>query len=179
MKKIVLTFGALSGGLLSAMMLTTLGFADQIGFDKGAIIGYTTMVLASLLTFFGIRSYRENVGKGFITFGRAFAVGILITLVAAAFYVATWELIYYKLKPGFTEKYAAYVVEKARAGGASQREIDAKTEEMRNFKIMYDKPLVNIAFTFLEVFPIGAILSLISAAILRKKRVAEPVAAPA
>src|SRR4029434_4212035 len=82
MKKTVLTFGLIGGAILAAMMFATLPFMDKFSFDRGELIGYTTMSPAFLLVFFGIRSYRENVGGGQITFGRAFAVGILITLVA-------------------------------------------------------------------------------------------------
>jgi hypothetical protein len=70
----------------------------------------------------------------------------------------------------FGDKYAAYVIEKARAAGASAEEIARQTEEMKNFKIMYDNPLYNAAFTFLEPLPVGIPMTLISAAILRKRR---------
>ena len=110
---------------MALMMLATLPFMHQIGFDKGAIVGYTSIVLSFLLVFFGIRSYRENVGGGTITFGRAFAVGILIALISSVCYVVTWEIIYFKFMPDFCEKYAAYLVEKARAAGASQQAIEA------------------------------------------------------
>ena len=76
MKKIILTFGLIAGAILSLMMLGTLPFMDKVGFDKGYVIGYTSMVLAFLLVFFGIRSYRENIGDGAITFGRAFSVSV-------------------------------------------------------------------------------------------------------
>jgi len=82
MKKTVLTFGLIGGAIMAAMMFATMRFVDKIGINKGEIIGYTTMIVAFMLVFFGIRSYRENVSGGRITFGRAFAGGILITLVA-------------------------------------------------------------------------------------------------
>jgi len=47
MKKIVLTFGLISGAIISAMLLVNLRFIDQIGFDKGLVVGYTSMLLAS------------------------------------------------------------------------------------------------------------------------------------
>ena len=81
MKKTVWTFGLIAGGILSAMMLLTMPFIDRIGTDHGEVIGYTTMVLAFLLVFFGIRSYRDNVGGGTVGFGRALAVGSLIVLI--------------------------------------------------------------------------------------------------
>lgn len=170
MRKIVLTFGLIAGGVLSAMMLMTVPFLDQIGFDKGEIIGYTTMVLAFLMVFFGVKSYRDNVAGGSVTFGRAFAVGLLITAVASACYVATWQLIYYKLSPDFTEKYAAHNVEKARRSGATDAQIAAKTREMTEFQEMYKNPLVNIAFTFLEPLPVGLSFTLLTAVVLSRRR---------
>ena len=101
MKKTVLTFGLISGVVSSLLMLLTVPFIDRIGFDRGVFVGYTAIVLSFLLVFFGIRSYRENVGGGEITFGRAFTVGILITLISCAFYVLTWEVVYFKIMPDF------------------------------------------------------------------------------
>ncbi len=170
MKKTVLTFGLISGAISSSMMLAVMPLVDRIGTDKGEIIGYTTIVVSFLLVFFGIRSYRENVGGGRITFLRGLTLGLLITLISCACYVITWEIIYYKLMPGFADKFATYMVEQVRASGASQQVIDAKLQEMKAFKVMYDKPLFNIAITFMEPFPIGLIITMISAAILRKKR---------
>ena len=172
MKKTVLTFGLIGGAIMAAMMFATLPFMDKIGFDKGAIIGYTTMILAFMLVFFGIRSYRENVNDGRITFGRAFAVGILITVVACVCYVIAWEILYFNFMPDFLDKYSSYVIEKARSSGASQQLIEAKLQEMKSFKEMYSNPLINAAITFTEPFPVGLIITLISAAILRKKTTA-------
>jgi hypothetical protein len=172
MKKTVLTFGLIGGAVIAAMMFATLPFMDKIGFDKGVIVGYTTMVLAFMLVFFGIRSYRENVSNGHITFGRAFAVGILITLITCACYVAAWEIIYFKFMPDFADKYASYVIAKARAAGASQQVIDGQLQQMKGLKAMLDNPLINAAMTFTEPFPVGLIVTLISAAILRKKTIA-------
>jgi hypothetical protein len=169
MKKIVLTFGLIAGAILSLMMLATLPFMDKVGFDKGYVIGYTSMVLAFLLVFFGIRSYRENIGGGAITFGRAFSVGILIVLIASACYVVTWEIVYFKLAPGFADRYANYVMEKLRSSGASQQALQAKLEEMKMLKGMMDNPLTNAALSFIEPLPVGLIITLISAAVLRKK----------
>ena len=170
MKKIVWTFGLIAGGILSAMMLLTVPFMDRIGFNKGEILGYTTMVLAFLMVFFGVRSYRDSVVGGSISFGRAFKVGLLITLVASACYVVTWELIYYKVAPDFAEKYAAHVVEKVRASGAPESEVAARREEMAKFAEKYKNPLVNIAFTLLEPLPVGLVFTLCAAAILSRKR---------
>ena len=143
MKKAVLTFGLISGAMSAAMMLVTFPFADKIGFEKGAILGYTVMVLSTLMVFFGVRSYRENAGDRRLTFGRGFAVGILITLISSACYVATWEIVYYKMMPDFADKYAAHMVERAKASGASQQKIDESVRQAKQFKQMYDNPAIN------------------------------------
>jgi hypothetical protein len=170
MKKPVLTFGLISGAILSAMMVATMPFIDQIGFDRGMIIGYTTMVLAFLLVFFGIRSYRETVGEGQITFSRALGVGLLIMVVACICYVITWEIVYFNFLPDFGDKYTAHVLENARSSGASPEAIAKQAEEMNKFKALYNNIFFNAAVTFLEPLPVGLPLTFISALILRKRR---------
>ena len=65
--------------------------------------------------------------------------------------------------------FSAYIIEHVRASGASQPAIDETARQMRMFKEMYDKPLMNAAITFVEPFPIGLVVTVISAAVLRKK----------
>jgi hypothetical protein len=170
MRKIVLTFGLIAGAILSVMMLLTMPFHDQIGFDKGMIIGYTSMVLAFLMIFFGVKSYRDNVAGGRVSFGKAFQIGMLITLVATACYVATWQVVYRKVVPDYDEKYTAYSLDQARQAGATPEELAEKEREMKAFWEKYQNPLVNIAFTSLEPLPVGLIFTLVSAGVLSRKR---------
>jgi len=93
-KKIVLTFGLIAGVVLSAEMVLTIPFMDEIGFNRGLLVGYTTMVLAFLLIYFGIRTYRDNSPGGTVSFGRAFTIGILIGVIASACYVAESLLLF-------------------------------------------------------------------------------------
>jgi hypothetical protein len=169
-RKIVLTYGLIAGGILSAMMLLTIPFMDRIGFSRGEVIGYTTMVLAFLMIYFGVRSYRDQVAGGSVSFGRAFKVGSLIVLVAAVCYVTTWQVVYYKLAPNFFQQYATYTLDQARADGATDTEVAAKRAEMDKFSTLYQNPLINIAFTFLEPLPVGLLHTLISAGLLSRKR---------
>ena len=169
MKKTVLTFGLISGAIMAAMMFGTMLFIRNIGFDKAEIVGYTGMVLAFLLVFFGIRSYRENVGGGTVSFGRAFAVGALIMLISTACYVIAWEIIYFNFARDFIDKYAAHMVEQVKSSGASQEAIQAQLQRMKTFKDLYNNPFFNAAITFLEPLPVGLIITLISSLILRKK----------
>ena len=170
MKRVVLTFGLLAGAVLSVMMVVQMSFMDEIGFDRGEIIGYTTMVLAFLMIYFGIRSYRDHVYGGTIGFWKAVGIGLGITFVASVCYVTTWEVLYTWFVPDFLEKYSVYVVEKARAAGASEQELAAKAAEWAGYREVYKNPLIMAAWTFLEVFPVGLAITIISAAILRRKR---------
>lgn len=177
MRKTVLTFGLIAGGIISLMLAVTIPFHDAVGFDRAEVIGYTSMVVAFLLIFFGIRSYRDSVAGGSVSFGRAFSVGALIALVASLCYVATWQVIYHNVGPAFIAKYQAHTVEKARAGGASQAEIDKKVADMQRFAELYRNPAINAAITLIEPLPIGLVIALVSAGILRRRREASAVAA--
>ena len=177
MRKIVWTWGLISGAVSSAMMLLFLPFADRIGFDKGEILGYTSIVLSALLIFFGVRAYRDQVGGGRLRFGRGLAVGLLIALVSSLVYVVTWEVIYFRVAPDFGEKYTRHVLDKAERQGLSEAELAKKREEKAKFQAMYDNPAFNAAITFLEPFPFGLVASLVSAGILRRKQ--PPAPAPA
>ncbi|HEY2457494.1 MAG TPA: DUF4199 domain-containing protein [Candidatus Acidoferrum sp.] len=170
MKKTVLIFGLISGAISAAAMLATLPFLEKMGGNKGYVVGYTIIILSALMVFFGVRSYRENVAGGRLTFGRGFAVGILIALISSVCYVATWEVIYFKFMPDFSDKYAAHMVEKAKAAGASPQKIEETERKAAQFKEMYNNPLINVAMTFAEPFPIGLVVTLLSAAILPKKQ---------
>ena len=169
MKKTVLTFGLISGAVSSAMLLLNIPLVDRLGFDTAELFGYATIVLSFLLVFFGVRSYRDNVAGGQVTFGRALWVGLLITLVSCACYVATWQLVYYRLAPDFGDRMAAHYLERERASGATAEEIEATTRQMAEFKELYQNPVVNAAITFLEPFPIGLAVSLITAGVLRRR----------
>jgi len=171
MKKIVLTFGLISGAIMSGLMTVIMVFAHQTDPGRGMIIGYTIMVLSFLLVFFGIRSYRENVGNGYISFGRALGVGFLIMFISCVCYVATWEVVYHKFMPDFGEKYLAKSIERERASGKSPQQIEAEIESMRSMMQLYNSNIFfNIALTFLEPLPPGLVMTLISALILRKRR---------
>lgn len=164
MKKTVLTFGLISGALITIMMWGTIPFMHKIGYNRALIIGYTTMVLSFMMVFFGIRSYRENYGGGAITFGRAFAIGILITLISSVIYVISWETMYFGL-PGFGAKFVATYSEMIKNSGDSPEKIQAQLDMMKSL----NNPFFNAAIAFIEPLPVGLIITLISALVLKKK----------
>jgi hypothetical protein len=129
-----------------------------------------TMVVAFLFVFFGIRAYRDEIGGGVVTFGRAFKVGILIVAIASLCYVLTWEILYFNVMgPDFNDKLTASMMAKEAKSGATPEQLAAKRAEMDKMMTMYQNPLINSAMTLLEVFPVGLIMTAISAAILRRR----------
>src|SRR5437764_7521980 len=165
MKKTVLTFGLVSGAIMAVMMFATLLFTDSAWLQSHSMcIGYTTMVLSFMLVFFGIRSYRENIGGGTISFCRAIAVGILITLISSVLYVIAWEIMYFGI-PSFGERFMTMCVAHVKSSGASPEAIQTELNQLKYL----DNPFINAAMTFTEPFPVGLIITLVSALILRTK----------
>lgn len=169
MKKTVLKFGLISGLVSVLLMLATIPFMNTDEYWKSDVIGYTAIVLGALLVFFGIRSYRENAGRGRLTFGRGLAVGVLITLVSCTCYTLVWEILYYKVMPGLGDRVAACMVARAKASGDAPDKIEASIRQVESFHRLYDRPLMNVALTFAEPFPVGVIVAAVASAILRRK----------
>ncbi len=160
-------YGLGAGAILAAFVALMVPFCEAG--EGSEIVGYSSMVLAFLLVFFGVRSYRDRVAHGTISFGKAFQVGLLMVLVACSMYVIAWEITYFNFMPDFIEKYNAHMIEKMRADGKPAAEIDAQSAKLAEFAKSYKNPLINSAVTFMEAFPVGLIMALISAAALRKK----------
>ena len=168
MERIILTYGIIAGVIVSAMMWITLGDGKH-DFENGELIGYTTMVIALSAIFFGVRTYRDKHLGGGITFGRAFLIGLSITVVASTLYVASWMIMSATMEQDFMASYMEHTRSKLERDGASAEEVDAQMEEMRVFGELYKNPLVKIGFTYLEILPVGLLVSLLCAAMLKRK----------
>ncbi|ABF41902.1 conserved hypothetical protein [Candidatus Koribacter versatilis Ellin345] len=169
MKKTVLTFGLIAGVIISVLIGGSLLIADKIGSGHSMALGYTIMVASFLLVYFGIRSYRDNNLGGQISFGRAFGCGILITLITTVCYVAMWEVLYFNFMPHFMDGYFAAQIHKVQASGLDSATVAAQVAAIQHSQQLYQNPLVNAAYTLMEPLPVGIIITLISAAVLRRK----------
>jgi hypothetical protein len=179
MKKTVLTFGLIAGLMIAVLMNASLLLANKIGSGHSMMLGYTIMVASFLLIYFGIRSYRDNELGGRISFGRGFACGILITLITTVFYVVAWEIIFFNLIPHFMDGYFAAQIHRVQASGLDPETIATRVAAIQHSQQLYQNPFVNAAYTFIEPFPVGLIITLVSAAVLRRKSPVEAVGAPA
>ena len=178
MKKTVLTYGLIAGVIISVLMGGSLLLADKIGTGHSMALGYTIMVASFLLIYFGIRSYRDNVLGGHISFGRAFACGILITLITTVCYVAMWEVLYFNFMPHFMDSYFAAEIHKVQSSGLDPATTAAKVAEIQHSQQLYQNPFVNMAYTAMEPLPVGLLITLISAGLLRRKATIGTAAVP-
>lgn len=170
MKRTVLKFGLMSGAIISLFMLvfTVIGH-ENIGFDHSMYLGFGSMILALSLVFVGTRSYREQQPGQKLSFGKAFLVGILISLICSACYVITWMFVNHYCYPDFMQQYATYYIEKQRAAGVSGAELELAIAKMEEYKECYKNPFYVAGMTFVEIFPVGVLVSLFAALVLKRK----------
>jgi hypothetical protein len=167
----ILKYGVIAGLVVGGFMFATfLGFDGIPPMPWGMVIGYATMLIALSAVFVGIKRHRDVDRGGVVGFWRALGVGVGISFVAGVFYVVAWEAVQAISGMDFPTAYANAMVESARAKGASGEAIAKMTAEMAAFKIQYADPLFRLPMTFAEIFPVGVLVSLVSAALLRNPR---------
>jgi len=171
MLRIILTYGIIAGLIVAIPMFALLAAnPDPNSYATSQFFGYALMILALSMIFVGVKSYRDKIKGGVIKFLPAFLIGLGISCVAGIVYVVGWEITLHLTDYAFASDYAAASLEAARAKGASPADLEAMTAEFAEFEAMYANPLVRLPMTFIEIFPVGLIISLIAAAFLRNPR---------
>jgi hypothetical protein len=169
MKKVVLVYGIIAGLIVAGMMAFSTGYyCAQGDFEGGMIYGYSAMIIAFSMIFVGVKSFRDKHNGGTINFGKAFKIGLFISLIASTIYVIGWLINYYFFIPDFMDKYAAAMITKEKASGISADELAKKTADMAQMKEWYKNPLFVILMTYVEILPVALVVSLISALILKR-----------
>ena len=172
-KKNILVYGLTAGIVVSILMLSSVNYLSHcegnVDYNTSMLIGYASMLVAFSLVFVGIRNYRDKYNGGVISFGKAFKIGTAMVLIASTVYVLAWLVDYFFFIPDFMAKYSAHALDELRASGASQLEIDKQTKEMASFGKMYQNPFFNAMMTYVEILPVGLVVTLISALILKRK----------
>ena len=176
MKKNVLVFGLISGTVVSVIMaIGMITLKNDEGASPGnnfmMMIGYLSMLISFSFIFVAVKNYRDKQNGGAISFGQAFKMGLLITLIGSTMYVIMWALLYNFYMPDFMEKYCNQMVENARATSTPEQ-LQRLTQQMNTQKEMYKNPIWFTLFTYMEILPVGLIVSLITALILKRKKVA-------
>jgi hypothetical protein len=171
MKRIILVYGLIAGTIIGGMLLITMPLytSGTLNFDNGELLGYSTMTIAFSLIFFGVKSYRDKEMRGEITFGRAIKVGLLIALVACVVYALCWEIAYSQYGETFTREMVNHTLEKMKSEGATEAELAKTRADWEGFSELYKNPLIRFSITMLEPSPVAVLITLISAALLRRK----------
>ena len=171
MLPLIALYGSLAGLIVAVPMVwTMIVLTPASAPDNGVFWGYLTMVVALTAVFLGIKHYRDKVLGGAIKFGPALLVGLGISAVASLFYVIGWEISLAATGFDFGSSYSKTLVEAARARGASPAEIEKVMADAASFAQSYRNPAYRMAVTFLEMFPVGVLISLLSAGLLRNSR---------
>ncbi len=169
MKKDVWKYGLLSGLAMAILVAVTVPFEQHTNARWAMAFGYTIMVLSFLIVFVGVKHYRDTECGGSITFGRALAVGALMMLISCACYVVMWEVLLATVEKNFAHEYTAGLVKRAQNSGLQGAALEAKIVEARKFEAMYSNPFYSAAITLLEPLPVGMVMALVTAGVLRRK----------
>ncbi len=166
----ILLWGTVAGLIVGSILFgTTVAMADQPpSMGVGMAIGYTSMLIALSAIFVGVKRHRDDTLGGAIRFWPAFGMGLGISLVAGVFYVLAWEAALAVTGMDYAGKYIEHLVEERKAAGATAAELAKYVAELKVFKTQYDNLLYRLPMTFTEIFPVGVLVSLITAALLRK-----------
>jgi hypothetical protein len=171
MKKNILIFGLISGLIVSGLISITAICYSRQDFEGNMVLGFTVMILAFIFVFVGIKNYRDKFNNGHITFGKALQIGLSISFIASTMYVITWLIAYYNFMPDFMEVMTAKSIEKIRLNKElTSLEMNKQISGLNDMKELYKNPILVILFTYIEIFPVGIIVSLISALILKRKQ---------
>ena len=171
MVRTIVKYGVIAGLVVGGFMFATFGaFGGEPPLKYGMWIGYTTMLVALSAVFVGIKRHRDVERGGVIGFWPALGVGLGISFVAGLFYVAAWEAVQAMSHMDFATSYSKAVIASEQAKGASAEAIAKLTAEMEAFKVQYANPMFRLPMTFIEIFPVGVLVSLVAAALLRNPR---------
>lgn len=163
-------YGGLSGAVIIATLITGLTLADRIQFTATQWFGYLVMLVALSFILVGVKRYRDVERGGVIGFGRAFGVGLAIALVAALVYVGVWEVYLAMTDYRFMDEYIAGIVKARQAAGVTGAALARELAELDAMRVSYTNPLFRLPMTFLEIAPVGLIVALASAGLLRNPR---------
>lgn len=166
----LLIYGLLAGLVLCAFITVVGLFHDKVDFVASVAFGLSVMLVAMSFVFVGVKRYRDIEGGGVIRFGRAFALGLGIALIAALIYVVAWEIYLALTDHRFMDEYAERAIAEAQAAGKSAEWIAAMQGEYDALARQYDNPLFRLPMTFVEIAPVGLLVALVSAALLRNPR---------
>lgn len=171
MQKIAITYGILSGTITIATLILALVVSDGGSFLSSELFGYLTMLVALSMIFIGIKRYRDQELGGVIRFLPAFAMGLAIAVIAGLVYTLVWELYSISTDYAFIDSYVNGAIEAKRAAGLTGDRLAQEIAALEAMRTNYGKFYIRMPMTFLEIFPVGLVIALLSAALLRNPKI--------
>ena len=167
----VLSYGTVAGLIVGLPLFgLTVAMNGHPAAPYGVVVGYLTMLIALSAVFAAIKRHRDADLGGVIGFWPAFGLGLGISVVASVFYVLAWEAALAVTHMDFAGGYAKTLIERQQAKGVSGEALARFIAEMERFKANYANPLYRLPMTCAEIFPVGVLVSLASAGLLRNSR---------
>lgn len=155
-----LLWGAILGIILVVYSLI-LYFLDQ-STNKG--LGYVTWIIIIVCLFYAMKSYRDSVNQGTLSYGNAFVIGLLVAIIAG-FISSVFTYIQFRfISPEIIDKMLQMTEDKLMSKGMSDDMIEKSIEMSKKFMT----PIIMSIMGFIMTVIIGGILSLIIAAIAKK-----------
>ena len=171
MLKKILSYGLVAGLIVGVpLSWITVSINGHTMMRWGMVIGYLIMLIGLSTVFVAIKRHRDTDLGGVIKFWPAFGLGLGISFIAGILYVLSWEAAVAITHLDFASDYSKAMIAQQQAKGVSAEALAKLTAQMEQFKIQYANPLYRLPMTFAEIFPVGALVSLVSAALLRNSR---------
>src|SRR6185503_13474325 len=161
MFRMIIVYGIIAGLIVGVPMSISTANA-HIGGVLGMVVGYLTMLVALSTVFVAIKRRRDRDQGGVIRFWSAFGLGLGISFVASVIYFAAWEATTAYIHLDFGTVYANSVIAQQKAAGVTGEALQKVIDQMEQFKVQYANPLYRLPMTFIEIFPVGVLVSLIS-----------------
>jgi hypothetical protein len=170
LRKIVL-YGVIAGVIVGVPLFgLTVAWPGHLETPWAAVAGYLTMLIALSTVFVAIKRRRDVDLGGVIKFWPAFGMGLAISTVAGIFYVIAWEAAVGVTHMDFAGAYAQAQIEHQKANGVTGEALSRYAADMERWKAAYANPLYRLPMTFAEILPVGVLVSLVSAGLLRNSR---------
>ena len=170
MGRIIGVYGVIGGLIVAIGMQISIHLVPEGG-STGMVIGYLTMLVSLTTVFLGVKRYRDMEKGGVIGFLPALLVGLCIAGVASLFYVLAWEIYMYQTNYTFIDEYTATLIKRMQGEGKPVAEIAAFAAQMNEMKASYANPAFRMLMTFAEIAPVGLVVAIVSAAVLRNSRI--------
>lgn len=172
MKRTVLAFGAIAGGIVilySVILFAILGDPARMSMkdlQMAEALGYIRYLVLLLGVVMAMIAFRRRT-PGPIPYTRMLLLGVSVAAVTAVL-VGGLELAYAVANPDFYDQYSRLAEESMRAGGASDADVKVFQEHQQDFAFMKN-PLVMGAFYFVETFLVGSLFALVAALFTRRQ----------